>query len=423
MAQRLRTAQKPQQKLTTRLFLSPAMHQSIEILQFTGVQLDAYLQRMAAENPFLRVLVPRADTVADVSAAAPTLPTLTDFLTAQVRLLSIPTVEKKAVRGLIAELDANGYLPTDLPAVNAIALGILQSLEPAGVGARNLTECLLLQAQRQKHFFPLAVTLLSAGELTRLADASTWAALARDYGGDAMGLSQALAAIRTLDPAPGKQYAPPQPIQYIVPDLVLVHAGDTLQLTPNSKQQSRLRFVRKEYDRLTHQASDATAQQYLRTQRQQFVTLRNALDRREGTLAALGSLVAEKQRVFLQGNGQLAPLTQRAAARSLQLHPTTIGRAIHGKYVQTDQRIYPLSEFFPRAVGTNQITAEAVIRRIQDLVAAEDPSDPLSDALLNDQLARVGIVMSRRAVTKYRRMVGIPTSYVRWREWRTREGQ
>ena len=422
MAQRLRTAQKPQQKLTTRLFLSPAMHQSIEILQFTGVQLDAYLQRMAAENPFLRVLVPQADTIADVSAAAPTLPTLTDFLIAQVRLLSIPTVEQKAVRGLIAELDANGYLPPDLP-VNTTVLGILQSLEPVGVGARNLTECLLLQAQRQKQFFPLAVTLLSAGELTRLADASTWAALARDYGGDAMGLSQALAAIRTLDPAPGKQYAPPQPIQYIVPDLVLVHAGDTLQLTPNSKQQSRLRFVRKEYDRLTHQASDATAQQYLRTQWQQFVTLRNALGRREGTLAALGSLVAEKQRVFLQGNGQLAPLTQRAAARSLQLHPTTIGRAIHGKYVQTDQRIYPLSEFFPRAVGTNQITAEAVIRRIQDLVAAEDPSDPLSDALLNDQLARTGIVMSRRAVTKYRRMVGIPTSYVRWREWRTREGQ
>ena len=79
MAQRLRTAQKPQQKLTTRLFLSPAMHQSIEILQFTGVQLDAYLQRMAAENPFLRVLVQRADTVAAVSAAAPTLPTLTDL--------------------------------------------------------------------------------------------------------------------------------------------------------------------------------------------------------------------------------------------------------------------------------------------------------------------------------------------------------
>ena len=435
--------------LRQELKLTPQLLQSMEVLQMNAQELLEYLNRVTEENPVLEQedsadlrhsyeeLRQKASwldggvygaTFTHDDAAFPErgavdkeTESLSSFLCDQLERKRLPKPLLALAKYMAELVDEDGYLaPEDLDGLTELkiplsliseALETLQSLDPAGVGARSLSECLLLQLARQEHVSP-AVMDITARFLPELGK-KHYGPICRELGLTMEEVRAAEKVISGLDPHPGRAFQPAEPTVYVRPDVFIVELDGELRAVLNEYYLPQI-SVSDYYVRLLRESDEPETRDYLRQKLQQAKWLLNSLERRGGTLRRCADAILEAQRPFFTGQTTaLAPMSLSTLADTLGLHPSTISRAVRGKYLQGRQGTYPLRYFFSRAVTEQGPSRQAVQQKLLALLASEDPCHPLSDQRLCRLLAEDGMEVARRTVAKYRMELGVGSSAAR----------
>lgn len=331
-------------------------------------------------------------------------------------------------RYLIDQLDEAGYLPVTLREVAGdlgvalaeaeAALALVQSLDPTGVGARSLGECLALQAiEADRHDPCMArllenLDLLARGELARLK---------RMCGVDDADFADMLAELRGYDPKPGLRFnrAGGDPV---VPDILIAPRADGgWDISLNQATLPRLIVNRSYYVEMRGACGDKAARAWLSDKLSDANWLIKALDQRQKTILKVASeIVTQQDGFFRHGVSQLRPLTLRTVAEAIGMHESTISRVTSNKYLHCPRGTFELKYFFTSGVGSTDgeggASAEAVKAAIKSLIDAEDPKAILSDDTLVDLLKGKGFDLARRTVAKYREAIGLGSSVQRRRQ-------
>ena len=340
----------------------------------------------------------------------------------QLNLLPLPLRDLVLARTVVESLDDDGYLRTPLeelvgiaelepratPAEMQIALRRVQSLDPAGVAARSVCECLQLQlpAIGCPEMRALAKTIV-CDHLPSLA--------ARDIAGLARALKQPSARIeavcdriRRLDPRPGWRFGSSQ-VAYAVPDVIVrkVRGQWTVQLNPAVVPKVRLNRVYEQMFQRHRSGQNSAMGAHLNEARW---TLRN-VEQRFSTILDVAHAIVRKQKNFLEyGSMAMKPLGLKQIADEVGIHESTVSRVTNNKYMATPVGVFELKHFFSRAIPTSNggaCSGIAIRGLLKDIIDAESPDEPLSDAEITRQFAQQGLVVARRTVTKYRQMLKI----------------
>lgn len=408
-----------------RLALTPDVRLRLEMLRLGPAELAEEIAREAARNPFLLYEPPTrlpAAPVTEIPLEARAAP-FQEELRQQIARLDLAPDLAALVQLLIAELRADGFLDTELATLAAEhgldagalaeALALLQTCEPAGIGARSVGECLVLQLVDRGLPRPEAEATL---RLLPLFARQDWKRIGTELGLDPAGVRARAALLRGLSPRPPIDSAAPEAVT-LLPDLRLVRLpGGALSVEPADSARPKAHL-----DRAMVRKAEAEgfAPELLARARAMIA----ALDQRGLTLARIGNWLAEHQAGFFhQGIAGLVPATRLDLAAALELHPSTISRALAGKAIDIDGRLWPLGVFFSSALPARDgpVSARVVQRRIADLIAAEPAGRPLSDESLTGLLHVEGVDIARRTVAKYRQGLRIPPSSMRRRLFASR---
>ena len=348
---------------------------------------------------------------------------LREHLHTQVNVLPLSDRDRALVGAIIESLDDDGYLRTDLdelaalvelePAVETCelntALKLVQSLDPCGIGARNVAECLLLQLSCIEDMAERELARRIIGEhLDRLAQHDV-CGLARALGREPPAIEVICERIRHLDPHPGWRFGSSD-VHFIVPDVIVRKVRDTWTATLNPAVIPRVRLNRM-YAELFRQHRNAKHAELAAHLQEARWTVRN-VEQRFSTILVVAQAILKRQRHFLDyGPLAMKPLGLREIADEVGLHESTVSRVTNNKYMATPSGVFELKYFFSRAMTTasgGACSATAIRGVIKDMIDAESVTDPLSDAEIARQLARQGLTVARRTVTKYRQMLKVP---------------
>jgi RNA polymerase sigma-54 factor len=351
--------------------------------------------------------------------------TLPEHLLAQLLLATAEPEARRVGAWLIGNLDDDGYLRVELAdavsatqsdrATVARVLALLQTFEPAGVGARDLGECLRLQIRALGLEGSLLDTLVAeclpaaqaGAALPELAQA-----LAKRRQLAPAEVALALRLLQQLDPQPGQRFTS-APAEAIVPDVLVLKVGQDYQVVLNDEGIPRLR-ISATYRRLLRegQLGEPQAKQYLEDKLRSAVWLIRSLEQRRQTLYKVATSLVKFQREFLDhGLAHLKPLVLKDVAEDIGMHESTVSRVTTNKYLYTEQGLFELKYFFHSGLasyGGETMSSLTVKDRLRKLVAAEDPAQPLTDQQLVERLAAEQVKIARRTVTKYRRELKLP---------------
>ncbi|MBI4242102.1 MAG: RNA polymerase factor sigma-54 [Candidatus Rokubacteria bacterium] len=460
-----------------RLVMTPLLQQAIQLLQLSTLELQEVIQKELLENPLLEEVSQEETDHAEARAAEaalasepaspastvldgdrteelpfdltavmfetpeePTLveqeepselsfdnlvrstQTLADHLEAQLALATEDGALRAAGRAVIGNLDEDGYLRAELgeiaeltklpPELVGRALALVQSFDPTGMAARTLQECLLLQLNADPLPDPVAVEVVQ-DHFDALAH-RRFAEIARALKLPVERIMEAVEEISALDPKPGRRFAPAD-TRYVVPDVSVVKMGHDYTVLLNDDGIPRLR-LNALYRRLLRGAGDE-ARQYVEGKIRSALWLIKAVDQRQRTLRRVSQSIVKFQREFLdKGVSRLRPLSLRDVAEDVGMHESTISRVTTNKYVETPQGLFELKFFFHSGIATGNgevVSSISVKKMIQDLLAREDPSKPLSDQEITQVLKERGLSIARRTVAKYREEVGLLPSHQR----------
>ena len=347
---------------------------------------------------------------------------LNAHLHGQLNVLPLSARDLLLARAIVESLDDDGYLRTPLDELAAlveldppatldelqIALRRVQALDPTGVGARSVAECLLLQLPKIDcpELRGLAQRIVSE-QLQALA-AHNLQALATRLGEPVERVDAACERIRRLDPRPGWRFGSSQ-IAYVVPDVIVrrVRGQWVTQLNPAVVPRLRLNQVYAELFQHHRGKQDSALAGHLQDARW---TLRN-VEQRFSTILDVATAIVRRQHHFLEfGAMAMKPLVLKEIADEVGIHESTVSRVTNNKYMATPTGVYELRYFFSRALisqNGNACSATAIRGVIKEIIEAEQPTAPLSDAEITRQLARQGLVVARRTVTKYRQLLRI----------------
>lgn len=443
------------QEQRMKMVMTPELRQAIQILQYSATDLQKYIEEQMEENPVLSLSepdkeqtelerwaeyirdLPRERNWAGTGNHDPDRPsfelytteegTLADELESQLYEFDLTPVKRKVCLYLIHNLDERGYLDLDSSEVCkrllipeemfAEALEIIQSMEPAGVGARSLEECIELQLRKSEPVNETAIRI-ARHHLHDVADAK-WRKIADALRVDISEVLAAVDEIKTCNPRPGLQFnnAPPS---YVYPDvfvekiddeyIVLLNERDTPTLTVNHHYQQLLR----QKDQLGEEVT-----QYLKNWIQSALWLVKGIEQRRDTIYRVAQAIVSRQSEFFErGIDYLKPLTLKQIAEEVDLHESTVSRATQHKYMQTPNGLFPFRFFFPSGLQTEMgvdLAQSTVQKKIQQMIARENKKNPLSDQKIADLLKKEGIRISRRTVAKYRNEMGIASSTKRKR--------
>lgn len=353
-------------------------------------------------------------------------PGLDAHLTEQLGVSEATPAIREACGFLIGNVDPDGYLRMAVeevaeavpcsPEIAEKAIALLQSFDPVGVGARNLSDCLLIQARAANVASPLLVDIVT----NRIQDLGTKppALLARQMNVPLEELQKAVEWIRKLDPKPGRRYDSSRTI-YVEPDVAVVKIDDDYIVLFNDDGLPRLK-VSSLYRRMLQSKDgvlDGEGKSYLREKMRAAQWLMKSLDQRKRTIVRVAESIVKKQRDFLDyGVAHLRPLVLRDVAEDIGMHESTVSRVVSNKWMATPRGLVPMKFFFHSAIassGGEDISSLAVKGKIRALIEAEDPAHPLSDARLSELLSREGIRIARRTVAKYREELRISSSSIR----------
>ena len=351
--------------------------------------------------------------------------TLQQHLKQQLDLSMVDPGVREAAQAILGNLDERGFL--DLPAKDLglrlgikpaylkAALRLVQSFDPAGVGAANISESLLLQLERKggKETIEYKVVRDHLEDLARKRHPQ----IAKALGTSVERVTEAASRIGRLTPNPGGDFNP-SGNPYIQPDVIIERDENGMlgaRLTGENLPDLRINDFYK--DMLGKDGVDAKARQFLRDQIRDGRSLIRSISLRQETILAIAhKLIAHQADFFTKGPRHLRPLTMNEIADELGMHATTVSRAVAGKYLQTPQGLVEMRSFFATGYQTRdgeEVSNTGVREAIQQLVAAENPAKPLSDEALMKALAKQGIKVARRTVAKYREQLNILPSHLR----------
>ena len=329
---------------------------------------------------------------------------------------------------IVDQIDETGYFLASLIEVAhklGVPLGeverilaIVQTFDPAGIAARNLAECLALQAKDADRYDPAMARLI--GNLDYLAKGNL-AALKRICGVDDEDMADMIRELRAYDPKPGCRFSGGERVDAIVPDVFVTRRAQGWGVELNSATLPRLLVNRIYYNELAGGPQDRASKAWLNECLQSANWLLKALDQRARTIVKVASeIVARQEGFFRHGVSQLKPLTLRAVAETIGMHESTVSRVTSNKYLSCDRGLYELKYFFTSGIQSNDggdaASSEAVKSRIRALIAAEEPLRILSDDQLVEMLKVEGFDIARRTVAKYREAIGLGSSIQRRRQ-------
>ena len=373
---------------------------------------------------------PAAATTADynLEAFVSAELTLIDHLAEQLALAITDPARRMIGQYLIDLVDEAGYLTGDLASVAeklgasldevAAVLAILQTFEPAGVCARNLTECLALQLKERDRFDPAMQALVEHLDLLARREVG---ALRKICGVSDDDLADMIVEIRQLNPKPGLAYGTTH-VQPIVPDVfVRPLPQGTFAVELNSDTLPKVLVNQSYYTQVTKSAKNDKDKSYLADCMQSATWLTRALDQRAKTILKVSEeIVRQQDGFFVHGVQHLRPLNLKTVADAIGMHESTVSRVTANKYMATSRGIFELKYFFTSAIasadGGEAHSAEAVRHRIKQLIDAETRQTVLSDDTIVEKLRDAGIEIARRTVAKYREAMRIPSSVQRRRE-------
>lgn len=448
------------------LTLTPQLLQSIKLLQLSHLELCAFVEAELERNPLLQQADPVSDaaptldgkaaakarndavigrifpcfqprqdvaksagtggSVASEAQADPDMGvagsrSLAEHLEIQLDLATADPALREIGRHLIHSLDEAGYLMDELDEIAGrldrpeaeieAALSLIHGFEPAGVGARNLSECLSIQLREQNRLDPAMRILLDRLDLVARRD---YAALQRLCGVDREDLAERLSEIRALEPKPGLAFAPAA-VDVLVPD-VLVRVGPEggfiVELNPQTLP--RILLDKTYYATVSQSARSEADKTFLTDCWQSAHWLARSLDQRATTILKVATeIVRQQEDFFRHGVAHLRPLTLRAVAEEIGMHESTVSRVTANKAIGTLRGTFPMKYFFGSALagaGGEEYSSKAVRHRIRQLIEAEKPSFVLSDDAIAQKLKADGIAIARRTVAKYRESLRIPSS-------------
>ncbi len=463
------------QEQTQKLMMTPELRLAIKILQFSTVELTEYIENELVENPLLEIAETAADTVDSADSPGDIerensaeqdskdemekvdidweqyfddgtsyrneftlnrqeetpryenfiaeVPTLQEYLMFQLALTPLGAEEKSVGEFFIGNIDDNGYLhcSTEETAVKCNVpsdtaekvLGIIQGMEPPGVGARDLKECLLIQyAQLEiknnllKEIICDYLQEVAAGKIMKVA---------KRLGVQLYEMQEAMDLLKLLEPKPGRRFSPTDRTRYIIPDVVVEKVDHEYIILVNDVSTPRL-TVSNAYKKFVKGSNaDQESRKYIEEKLNSAVWLMKSIEQRRETLYKVSRCIVDFQKDFFDnGIKHLKSMNLRNVAETLGVHESTVSRAAAGKYMQTPRGLFEMKFFFSSGVSNvhgTSTSAEAVKKIIRELVEAEDPHKPLSDQKIAEDLQAKGVNISRRTIAKYRDEIGIlPTS-------------
>ena len=453
------------------LALTPQLQRSIQLLQISSAELEEEVAKAAEENPMLDYSPPdqskddgepneKMEMIqANWAASAPSrdddedwdtrheqqaqVKSLLNYLEEQIQSLRIDPPVKGLVVYLAGCLDERGYLPESLEdlateihselkitkasAVTQLktALTELQKLDPAGIGAHSLAECLCLQIQRQMQFdaehsdkLQLALNL-AQNHLSKIAQ-KDWSKLRQIFKQSEANIMEAVAHIRTLQHNPGEHFDT-NVEQWISPDVFIkLNAKGKWVVHSNQAIKPRL-TLNQEYSRILKENNAKKNNLALHQKMLEARWLIKNIEQREETILKVAEAIVERQQNFFhQGNIAMKPLVLREIAAAIGMHESTISRVTNNKYLACPAGIFEFKYFFSAQLSSEKgqaVSATAVQSLIKQIILDETPKKPISDNQITNLLASQGFVVARRTVAKYRELLRIPPAHLR-KNWR-----
>lgn len=473
--------QKLTQRLSQRLVMTPALQMAIKLLQLNKLELEQTLQQEMVENPILEDSADVASADADeqsdeqpedlaerteeatdgedqivdtfdaealfeklfdsqpsipnmreeregpsFEATLTATPSLLDHLMWQLEMTELDG-NADIVQAILGNLDDDGYMRANIEEVAAMgewdpleverALATVQSLDPPGVGARDLAECLFLQLEHLGLDDDPAVALLR----DHLDDVKAYRfkEIARAMHVRLSDIAEAMEIIRGLNPKPGQAFSDEAP-RYIIPDVYIKQDGDEWLVSINDDGLPKLRVSRL-YRKMLNPDSGISpeAAEYLQEKLRSALWLIKSYGQRQRTIAKVAESIVTHQAAFMEhGVTALRPMVLRDVAEDIEMHESTVSRVVNGKYMHTPQGIFEMRFFFHSGLGHasgSEVSSVSVKEKIRKLIEAEDARRPLSDAAVAKRLEEGGLRIARRTVAKYREELRIPASKARRR--------
>lgn len=435
--------------------ISQNMIQQVNILQMSAQELTEYVKEMSMENPLMDLEEPEPENPeqerlrklewlsdmdeqnriyyrqereeSEESGIADRWEqeeeTLAESLLQQLLGGPYTDIQMEIFRYLAESLDSRGYF-VDPVSEAACCLGvgeaevakcleIMKTLEPSGVCAADLSECLSLQLERKKGERDLSVEKVIVREYLELLGKNQLPAIARLLEVPVERIRQAKEEIQSLNPKPASGYADRGGLRTITPDVTVVKLADYFEIMVNEYVQPQIRLNNEYMKLLRGGECEKEVAQYLSEKVKQIEQVQDYISKRNRTLTRLARFLVEEQKEFFQhGKGHLKPLRMRDAAEKLEIHESTVSRAVKEKYLQCCWGVFPLEYFFTRGLGEKEgketIATDRILEVLKEIIAGEDKKKPYSDQKLAVQLAGRGITISRRTVAKYREGLQIP---------------
>ena len=366
------------------------------------------------------------------NTAAPST-TLEDHLIQQLHIISKEEPRlKELAEVIVGSLDESGFLKVPLMDLfykteggfrqelvaggctdeeAELALDLVQGLDPAGVGARSVQECLLLQLRRQtgdnefeeklieKHYDDLSHNRLPK--------------ISKEMGVSVERVKEALSVVAHLNPKPGRGFGGRRP-QYVIPDVHVDEIEGQLVIRINEHSLPTLRISNDSLQLLKKESDNQQVRDYIMGKLGSAMWLMESVIQRRNTLNKITTEIVRIQRDFFEhGPSHLKPLMMQEIAELIGMHVSTVSRALAGKYIQTPQGLFPMKYFFTGGFSTGEGEAEsnrAIMLKISEMVKIEDKKNPLSDEEIMNKLAAENIVIARRTIAKYREKLNIPSS-------------
>ena len=436
--------------------LSTQMLQSMGILQMSATELEAYIENLSMENPLVDIVSEsqhdgdssqeaiqrklewlestdyqnrvyyRSDNAdqdysVDIGSKNDYGEELSEYLLSQLLLSGFSDDELEIIKYMLESLDSRGYFTEPIADVASHfscseerilwLLEEIQKLDPAGVGARDLKECLLLQLKRLEKDDDITAAIIE-NHLEDIAK-NHQRIISRKLNVDIEKVNEACETIRALNPKPGGSFNNREQLRYITPDAVVVKLEDRFEILVNEYQYPHFN-LNSYYQELYTQTEDKETKKYLHDKIQQAEWVQSCIANRTSTLSrVVHALVEFQEKFFIYGHGHKVPMQLADIADALELSESTISRCMSGKYLQCSYGIFPLNFFLTSVACKSNITqkettTDTAKERIRLIVDSENKQKPYSDQAISDKLKEYDIHISRRTVNKYRTEMGIP---------------
>ena len=439
--------------------LSQRMIQSAEILQMTSQELNTYINELALENPVIDIVEPPTaqeqresieqqewlnsfneenyylyqrqnndddyDFKSSWNINTDDGETLQDYLWSQLITENFTDQETEIIKFMLECLDNKGYLEestetiasyfgTDTELVEDL-LSDLQALDPSGVCARSLEECLKLQLERRNMLTPVLESIID--NCLEMVAKNQIPAIARKLRLSPTETAGYCQIIKSLNPKPGVSFSSRDQLRYIIPDVTIVKFKDHFDILLNESMYPTIE-LNSYYRQMNQNPESSELKEYLGNKIRQAEWVKQCVTQRGKTLMQVSRAILEHQEEFFTfGPAHLNPLRLADIAQELDIHESTVSRAVSKKYLQCSWGVYPMNYFFSRSVavqessgnenGAQSVTAADIKRVLREIIEEENKKKPYSDRLLGEKLAERGISISRRTVAKYREEEGI----------------